>query len=318
MTQPTRGDVHVDRALTNISVAYLQAATDFISMTVFPSVPVAHQSDKYFLYDSVDFRRDQAKPRAPGTESAGSGFDISTPSYSCEIYALHKDIADQIRRNADPAVDMDRASSEFLMQQLLIQKEVQWVSDYFATGIWGTDVVGGTDFTQWDDASSDPEADIDDGKASIKLTTGLNANTLVVNYETHQALKRHPVITDRFKHTSADSITTAMLARYFEVERYMVASASYTTSAEGAAVEANAFIAGKNSLLCYVAPSPGLMVPSAGYTFAWSAFSGATGGARTSKFRMDVLASDRVEGEFSYDHKVVLPQAGYFFGQTVG
>lgn len=317
MPQPTRGDVHVDRALSNVSVAYLQAATDFISMTAFPSVPVMHQSDKYYLFDSADFRRDQAKPRAPGTESAGSGFDLTTPTYSCEIYALHKDVADQIRRNADPVINMDRSSSEFVMQQLLIQKEIQWASDYFTTGVWSTDVVGDVGFAQWDDASSDPEADIDAGKAAIKLTTGLNANTLIVNYDTHLALKRHPVIADRFKHTSADSITTAMLARYFEVDRYMVASASYTTSAEGAATEANAFIAGKNALLCYVAPSPGIMTPSAGYTFTWSAFSGANGGARTSKFRMDALASDRIEGEFAYDHKVVLPQAGYFYDQTV-
>ncbi len=317
MPQPTRSDVHVDRALTNISVAYMQQASDFVAMSVFPSVPVDNQSDKYFLFDSADFRRNHAKPRAPGTESAGSGFDLSTPNYSCEVYALHKDVADQIRKNSDAVIDMDRSASEFVMQQLLIQKEVQWVADYFAINIWDTDVVGDTDFTQWDDASSDPEADIDAGKSQIKVTTGLNANTLVVSHDTHLALKRHPLVADRFKHTSADSITTAMLARYFEVDRYMIASASQTTSAEGAASETNAFIAGKNSLLCYVAPSPGIMIPSAGYTFTWRDFSGASGGARTSKFRMDHLASDRIEGEFAYDHKVVLSQAGYFFSNSV-
>lgn len=315
MPQPTRGDVHVVRALTNISVAYMQQASDFIAPVVFPAIPVQFQSDKYFVFDSVDFRRNNAKPRAPGTESAGGGFDITTATYTAEVYALHQDIADQIRSNSE--IDMDRSASEFVAQQLLIQKEVNWMTKYFATGIWTTDVVGSTDFTQWDDSSSDPEADIDAGKAVIKKTTGLTANTLVVSYETHQALKRHPLVTERFKHTSSDSITAAILARFFEVDRYIIAQASYTTSAEGAAAVVNAFIAGKNALLCYVAPNPGIMTPSAGYSFNWSAFSGSNGGMRTKRFRMEHLESDRIEGEFAYDQKMVLADAGYFFSATV-
>lgn len=318
MPQPTRGDVHVVSALTNISVAYMQDATDFVAMTAFPSVPVQFQSDSYFVFDSNDFRRDNAKPRAPGTESAGGGFDIDTQTYTAKIYALHKDVADQIRANSDPAVDMDRSASEFVMQQLLIQKEVQWMSDFFTTSVWGTDAVGGTNFTLWDDSSSDPETDIDAGKATIKRNTGLNANTLIVSYEVHQALKRHPLITERFKHTSSDSITAAILARFFEVDRYIIAAASHVVSAEGAATDTSAFIAGKHALLCYVAPTPGLMTPSAGYTFQWSAFTGSVNGARTKRFRMEHLESDRVEGEFAYDHKVVLADAGYFFSGAVG
>lgn len=317
MPQPTRGDVHVSRALTNVSVAYLQQADDFVAGKVFPSVPVINQSDQYFVFDSADFRRNNAKPRAPGTESAGGGFDVDTATYTAEVYAMHKDVADQIRANSDPAIDMDRSASEFVMQQLLIQKEINWVASFFATSIWGTDVVGGTNFTVWDDGASDPESDIDTGKASIKQKTGLTANTLVVSYEVHQALKRHPIVTDRFKHTSSQSITTDLLATFFEVERYIIAGASYTSSQEEAAAEVNAFIAGKHALLAYVAPSPGLMVPSAGYTFVWSAFSGANGGVRTKRFRMEPLESDRVEGEFAYDQKAVLASAGYFFSGAV-
>jgi len=287
MPQPTRGDVHVVRALTNVSVAYMQSATDFIAPHAFPSVPVQFQSDKYFEFDSVDFRRNNAKPRAPGTESAGGGFNVTTQTYTAEVYALHSDIADQIRSNSE--IDMDRSASEFVAQQLLIQKEVNWMASFFSINVWDTDVVGDTDFARWDDSSSDPENDIDVGKAAIKKNTGLTANTLIVSHETHQALKRHPLITERFKHTSSDSITATILARFFEVDRYMIASASYTTSAEGAASTVNAFIAGKNALLCYVAPAPGIMVPSAGYTFVWSAFSGANGGMRTKRFRMEKL-----------------------------
>ena len=45
--------------------------------------------------------RDAAELRADGTESAGTGYGLSTDSYSALAYALHKDIGDQVRANSD-------------------------------------------------------------------------------------------------------------------------------------------------------------------------------------------------------------------------
>jgi len=318
MPQPTTGDVHIDAALTNISVAYVQDATNFVAGRVFPTVPVDKQSDKYYTYTVGDFRRDEVKPRAPGTESAGGGFNVGNDTYSADIYAYHKDVPDPVRANSDPAIDVDEDASRFLTQLFLIAREVQWTTDFFGIGIWDTDVVGGTDFTAWDDAASDPENDIDTGKAAILIATGFEPNTLTVGYKVHQALKRHPLVTERFKYTSPDSITEQMLARFFEVDRYMVSKASYNTANEGAAADVNAFIAGNNALLSYVAPTPGLLTPSAGYTFAWRGLTGAsTVGVAISSFRMPALKSDRIEGEFAYDHKVVGSGLGYFFSAAV-
>lgn len=314
MPQPTHGQVHIDAALTNLSVAYLQDASQFIAGRVFPMVPVDHKSDKYFTYTKGDFRRNTAKPRAAGTESAGGGFNMSTDNYSAETYALHKDVPDDIRNNADAAVNVDADASRFVMEQLLIQKEVQWAADNFTTGIWGTDVVGGTDFTAWGDASSDPETDIDAGKAKGLRVTGKMFNTLVVGYAVHQALKKHPLITERYKYTSSESITAEMIAAFLEIDQYWVAMASYNTAQEGAA-DVDSMILGSHALLCYVTPSPGLMAVSAGYTFVWKNASGGlnNAGVAMSTFRMQHLKSDRVEGEFTYDHKVVATDCGYFF-----
>ncbi len=318
MPLPTHGQVHIDAALTNISTAYLQDATNFVAGRVFPTVPVDHKSDKYFTYNKGDFRRNNAKPRAAGTESSGGGFRMSTDSYSCETYAEHKDIPDDIRNNADPAVNVDADATRFLTEQLLIQKEVQWATDYFTTGIWATDKVGTTDFTKWDDAASDPETDIDAGKAAL-LKLGKIPNTLVVGYSVHQALKKHPLIVERYKHTTADSITADMIAAFLEIDNYYVAMASYNTAAEGA-TDVDAMILGDHALLCYVAPSPGLLQISAGYTFVWRNANGGlnSSGMAISSFRMQHLKSDRVEGEFTYDHKVVASDLGYFFSAAVG
>jgi hypothetical protein len=317
MAQPTYTDVHVDAALTNISVAYVQDAKNFIAAQVFPTLPVDHRSDKYFIYDKQAFRRSSSKKRAPGTESAGGGFPLTTGSYAADIHAFHKDIDDPTRQNADAALNIERDATVFVTQQLLIEREVDWATKYMATSVWGTDKVGGTDFTVWSDGSSDPEKDIDDGKNLILKSTGYLPNTFVVSYGVHQALKRHPLVQERYKYTSPNSITEDMLARFLEVERYLVAKASYDTSAEGAAAS-NAFIIGDSALLVYSAPAPSLMQPSGGYTFAWSGFTGMnSNGLRIKNFRMEHLESDRIEGQFAYDQKLVAADMGYFFSAAI-
>ena len=98
MTQPTKGDVHVNKPLTNISIAYMQQATNFVADTVFPNIPVAMQSDRYYTYDRGYFNRDEMQERAPGTESAGSGYEVdNTPTYYAKVYAFHHDVPDQVR-----------------------------------------------------------------------------------------------------------------------------------------------------------------------------------------------------------------------------
>src|SRR5579862_8488315 len=97
MPQPTIGQVHVNAPLTNISVAYIQSQTAFVASQVFPLVPVDKQSNVFYTYTKNDWFRDEAAVRAPATESAGSGYGLSTSTYNCTVWAMHKDIPDQVR-----------------------------------------------------------------------------------------------------------------------------------------------------------------------------------------------------------------------------
>jgi hypothetical protein len=145
-------------------------------------------------------------------------------------------------------------------------------------------------------------------------------NTLVVSHPVHEALKRHPTVKDRFKYTSAESVTEAMLARFFEVDRYLVSRAVYTGSNEGAASPSYSFAVGKHALLCFSNPSPSLLTPSAGYVFNWRRAMGGVGGDAglgIKKFRMDQLDADRIEIEMAWDMKRVAADMGYFFSAAV-
>jgi hypothetical protein len=324
MPQPTQSQVHVDAILTNISVAYMQRAENFIADKVFPIVPVDKQSDKYFKYTKNDWLRDEAKVRADGTESVGSGYNITTDTYFADVFAIHKDIGDQTRANADAPINVDREAAEFVTHRLLLRRELQFVSDFMAPGVWGTTASGVASgastgqFNQWNNYTlSDPISDIEEAKQDILSTTGYEANTLVLGYDVFRVLKHHPDLVDRIKYTSSQTITEDMLARMFDIERVLVSKAVKATNAEGA-TEAYAFATSKTAMLAHVAPSPGLLTPSAGYTFQWTGVSGGLGlTIGTSSFRLESLKATRIEAELAFDNKVVGSDLGYFWKDAV-
>jgi hypothetical protein len=332
MPNPTAGDVHVNRPLTNISIAYMQDAKGFIADRLFPNIPVSKQSDRYYRYDRSDFWRNSFAKRAPSTESAGGGWKIdSTPTYFADVWALHKDIDDQIRGNADEPLDMDRDATIYLAGQALISREVTFASKFFTTGVWTGAVTGvsgapgANEVKQWNDAASTPVEDVKAQSDAIQLLTGFRPNKLAIGRQVWTKLSDHPEIVDRIKYTSGNSnpaiVSRQAVAALMEIDEIMVMDGIQATSAENPSFETSvttAFIAGKGALLVYAAPTASLMQPSGGYTFSWTGFAGAGGmGQRISRFRMDALKSDRVEGEMAFDMKVVCPDCGVFFATVV-
>lgn len=316
--QPSLSSVHVDSVLTNISVAYIANEANFIAGRVFPTVPVEKKSDVYYTYTKHDWHRDEMQRRAPGDESAGSGYGLSTASYNCDVFALHKDIDDQTRANADNPLNPDRDATQFLTSRGLLKREIQWVSDYFTTSVWGTDVVGATDFTRWSDyAGSDPIGDIDTGVTTVLKRTGYRPNTLVLGYEAFAKLKRHPDIIDLMKYTQTGIVTTQLMAQIWDLDNIYIAQAIKATNIEGETA-AYDFTHGKHAWLGYVNNNPGLLAPSAGYVFSWTGV-GSGFGTQTaiSRYRIDVRKSDRIEIEMAWDNKVVGTDLGYFYSGCV-
>lgn len=314
MPQPTRSQVHIDAILTNISIAYMNDMDSFVASKVFPTVNVAKQSDKYFTYSQADFYRDQAQVRSGGTESAGSGYGLSTDTYSSQVYALHKDVDDQVRANSDAPLDPDQDATRFLAHQMMIRQERDWATNFFTTSVWGND---STPSTLWDASGSDPIADIQTGINTILSDTGYLANTLVLSYAAYKTLRNHPDIVDRYKYTSADSISPELIGKVVDIPRVMVMKGVYNSAVEGASASYGQ-IGDKDALLCYVAPSAGLMTASAGYNFVWNGVGGGLGtSTAVSRFRMDHLRSDRIEIESAWDFKVVSSPLGYFFSNPV-
>lgn len=331
MPNPTQADLHVNAPLTNVSIAYMMDAREFIADKVFPRVPVQKQSDLYWKYSKSDWRRTDVQKRAPGTESPGVGWKVDTDSYFAQVYAVHKDIDDQVRANADSNWSLDKDSTKFVTNQLLLKRDLDWNNTYFKTGVWGTDYTGvsaspsGNQFLQWNDAASDPIVQMAELQTDFVLQAGRKANTLVLGAETITALKNHPDIIDRIKYTQKGVVTQDLLASLFDVDKILVSYASYTDVGErndadvqDAAATYSFMSNSKGALLCYTPSAPSLMTPAAGYIFTWNGYlAGNSYGIRMSNFRMEHIRSDRIEGEMTYDMKVVSPDMGLFMASAV-
>jgi len=328
----TPSQVHIDMPLSNLTLAYAQTQENFIADKVFPTVGVARQSDKYYIYDRANMNRTgDVKKLAPRTEVNRIGMTISNSSYFADVYGLGMDFDEQTIANEDEVLNIRSAGAETLAMRLMIHREENFATTFFSTGVWGTEVTGaasgaGTPVFWNDYTNSTPIVNVTDARRDMQLKSGgYKPNTMVVGKVTRDELINHPDILARLNGGSTVSnpalITDAKLAEIFEVENFFVMEAVNNTAVEGAA-ESNAFIGGKHALLCHTPSSAGLMTPAAGMTFAWNNIPGANNlGITVESFSDDALKrqqiAEHIQVKMSYDMKVVGADLGYFFKDIV-
>lgn len=325
MPQPTQSDLHVNRPLTNVSIMAVQDDSEFIADKVFKNIPSDKASDSYFVYDAADFHRDSMQLRGDGAESAGDGWDVTTDTFACDVFALHHDVSDRRRANTDEPLNEDEDATRYLTHKALLKREVDFVSTFFTTGVWsgGADTancgLSGNDVTvnvAWDNASGVPIKCIKEQIIANKQKTGFRPNTLVLPEEVWNALQESADFLARITGGSTKDnpavVMPSLLAAVLGIENVYIAGAIKNTAKEGQTAS-NAFLFADAALLCYVPKTPGKRTPAAGYTFTWKQYGSADFGGRVKKFRMEQNGSDRVEIETAYDMKVVTATMGVFF-----
>ena len=323
MPQPTLSDVHVDRPLQDISVAFQQDPNDYVATKVFPVVPVQKKSDKIFTYEKGLWFRNQAKKRAPGTESQGTGFNLnSNLSYNADTFAIHQDVPWENADNSDAPINLESDAATYLMQLIMIAQEVDWTSAFFTTSIW-TGSSTGSDITvsnKWDTAAGDPVVDIRKEIRSVKRKTAQRPMKLVLSRPAWDAIQDNPNVLDRIGRGSTTAtpsiLTRAQFAALLEIDEVLVADAVQNTAKEGAD-DVFDFIAGKDALIVFTAPAPSILKPSGGYSFTWTGKRGATQGVTTKRFEMPKKEATRIENEMSWDFKLIEAQLGAFFDAVV-
>lgn len=309
------GEMRVDQYLTNFSVSYRQDAANFVAGFASTPIPVLNESAKYAIYPAGYFWRDEAEIRPLGGRPVQVGYRVENGTYLAEEWGLEHTIDDRQRRNAAAPYNLDEAGVTLLESKMMIREERIWCTKFFKPGVWGYDFVGGTDFTSFNDAASEPIAFIDSQKNNMARGTGKMPNTLVLGANVAAALRSNPDIVDRVKYTQRGIASLDVLSALFEVERVKVARSVYNAAAEGADDDFE-FIADDNGMwLGYIEPTPMLDAPTAIARFGWVGLYPGTNEMGGVIFRgRDARArSDWIQDSNAFDYRQVSADLGMYF-----
>ena len=258
-------DLHVDAALTQLSIGYANEESVFIADQVAPRIRVTAESDKYYVWDDAPLTDDgDDLLRADKADYANADWSPTTSDFQTEEYGIQYPLGDREVANAEPGADPDAYGTRVCTHRIMLARERR-----IATLLTNTAVVpnnttlSGTD--QWDDyVNSDPETNVETARESIHTGAIRMPNTLVMGRQVLSKLKRHPGLLETFKYTSGGQLTLEQLADLFEVDRILVGDGVYNSANEGQTAS-NAFIWGKHVIMMYVPPSPTLFEPAAAY-----------------------------------------------------
>lgn len=309
MPEPT--ELHVDAILTNISVQYQNRR--LVALEMMPLVKVVKRSDKFFKYDKAERFTIPDSLRGPKSEANEIDWNVAADNYACVDHALREFVSDDELRNADAPIQPEIDAVSFLTELIRLDLEKRIATLLRdTTKLTQNTTLSGTD--QWNDyTNSDPISDVETGKAACFV----DPNTLLLSRPVFDKLKHHPKITERIKYSQRGIITAELLAELFEIERVVIGAAKYNTAAKGQTASYD-WLWGKDAILAYVEPSPGLRRVSLGYTMNYTP-KGGNEGYRVRKWRNEKRGGGgfEIETEMDTDEKLVAVDVAYLIKAAV-
>lgn len=301
----------VDPVLSNLSIGYNN--DQYIAESLFPSITVAKQSGKHFIYDKGRFRNPKSL-RGSGAPSNEVGLTLTTGlPYFAEDHALKQFVSDEDVDNAVPPLDPFADATENLTEMHFINREIELASIITSTSVMtqNTTLSGTSQFSDY--SNSDPFSVIETGMQTVHASIFNRPNTAVVGKQAWDKLKNHPAFLERVKYTQKGVITEDLLASLIGVDRVLIGAAGKNTAAEGQ-TDSMGYIWGKDIVLAYVNPRIGQKMITLGLTYTWK--------TRVVERLRGSNEEDRKGtyvrvGENYYDQNLVSASAGYLIKNAV-
>lgn len=275
MPQPNIRETVVAAPLANVSIQYRNRA--YIANRVFPIIDKVDPKAKIARYLKGAWFRDEAGIRGPGARAARGGYPTDYLDIAPREFAFASEVTDEDRRAAKakgaPPLKPDQDALEFCADKIDLSKERRVASLIKTTG-WAGQAAGGEDAEGgWAAGAGNTFiADVSARKETIRSTTGLIPNVLIIDNGTYESLKSETTILSRIQYTQRGIVTADMIAAILELDEVLIGQAIVNTAKETkAGTEFTAqnvweLNAGKGMAFLFYRPaSPGLKTPSAGY-----------------------------------------------------
>lgn len=256
----------IDPVLSGIAQGYRHAQR--IGHMLFPSIEVVQRGGRVIEFGRESFFNYKSR-RAPGADAISIQFGYEGASFYLDQFSLDVPVPREHSEDAQavPGIDLGKRAINTAMDTLTLTLEIEQAELATNPASYGaSNKLALTGGDRWDTDTSDPLGDIERAKDQVRTTCGIEPNRMAIDSAGFKALKHHPKIVDRFKYTTADSITAKMLAGLFDLDELLVGKATYVDSAAADAPFKEAW--GNAAVLAYVpTQDQALEQPSFGYTY---------------------------------------------------
>ncbi len=225
MPQNTSAQARViDPVLTEVArAAAIQSSP--VADVLFPIVPVGARGGRVVSFGNDDFRL-VTSSRAPGSNTKRVSFGYSSSTYFLTDYSLEGSVPIEMLQEgqAVPGINNAQVAIARVRNMMALEREKQCADLATNAALYGASnklTLSGVDrWDQYDQAASDPIADIQAAREAVRSQIGVRPNVLTLGPKVLTALRQHPDILDRLS-TAADRppATLEQLARILEIER---------------------------------------------------------------------------------------------------
>lgn len=235
---------------------------------VFPMTSVAKRVGTFYTFGKEAFD-DEADLVGVTGESPRLTRGLTSSTYTLKAYGAATEIPWDIIDEAEglPIVD-ELKSSQYALDKILLKIERLVASALATTGNWTTTVAIAAG-SEWDTAGGgNPIGAIDTAKITVKGLIGVKPNVMVITERLLWALRVNPVLRDYVKYSgnAPTVLPVAILQELFDIEKIVVADGMYNTAAKDLTVSLSPILT-DTAWIGFCPPSPGIMVPAAGYIF---------------------------------------------------
>lgn len=323
----TPGAVHFDEYLTSLATNYY-VEQNYLAGRIFPVVDVQKQSDKYYVFDAENENREVeglVKKAAPLTSPNMLEVTQSEDNYFSELYWLGYFLDQVTEANEDAILRTRERKARLTLDNLMKKRDRDFIATYLKTGVWGSDLAGGVDFTKWSDNAATPIDDIMLWKEDFEIRNyGLKANKVVLSKDIKRHLLSNTQILGRINGgatvTNPALVNDSILAAVFEVDELVWADAVSNKAAYGEAENPQRMVSDR-MLMVHTPTEVGIDVPASGLIFAWNQVDGFDFGISVKSFTGDYLdeqlVSEKVHVGVNYDMKVTGASLGTYVEDLV-
>lgn len=245
----------------------------FIADRVYTPIPVAMQAGYFGRVTLKQLMKEGNVKRVSQGDYNRITYEIEDDSYATKEYGLEGPL-DERFSNMYPHYRLEQITVGMLRRNIKIAAEKRVANAVFNATTYSAQKT--TITHEWDDAANAvPINDILTAKQAIRLRSGQDANTLIINQAVFENLRNCDQIVDRIAGqgagapTTPTDITAEWLARCFDIERVLVAGAMYDSANEGQALSGAYVWSSEYAMLCKVDTSDNFMIPCIGRTLVW-------------------------------------------------